>query len=451
MMKKSELKRRLRAESSVFVPDIKNELLKKLNLDTEKPKPAFSLRKISLAFSFLILIIISVIFVKTIPESQNQQALLVLEINPSFEIEIEGDKVLSVRPLNLDAAFVLEETEEPGENLRDVLTKILEKTHELGYLEEDGQAINILTVSSKQKDEDRINKKIKNEVLAIIQSKAWKFNLINRNEDAEIAQKAKKNRVSKGLMLLVERVMASNDDLSLDQALNLSAKELDDLYKDYQGEELQEFLTKYRENKQTVQIEINNILKAKENKIKQIQKQLTDYRTALNENPYEPGLRLEIAVYLNTTFPGYDFESRPADLKGKIEELLQDIDALSYYFDEAISEILDAEFQVFKNEIKKKLKDKDFNFEYEFQKELDFDNIIKNYRRNLSGREIKIYSLTEQIYFLINKNQSRFDPVIEILYNRYQKHLERADESLKNSAYIKEFEAFYNDYLTKSS
>lgn len=442
-MNNRELKRKLRAESTNFVPDIKNELFEKLNLQTkEKPKIFFSLKKLSLAFSVLILTIVS-LFIINAPNSQH--AILLIDINPSFEIEVKNEKVISVQPLNLDAAFVIEEAGTMNKNLDKTLQVIIEKAYELGYLDSE-QTINLLTVSTKQKTEEKINQKIKNKMQSILQKNSWNFRINNKNENNEIVERAKKHRVSKGLMLLIDRAMAKDVTLNLETALTLSPKELNEIIKDYRDHELETFQREYRKNQQIIKEKIENTLKVKEEKIKQIKEQLEAYQKALNENKHNPLLKLEIATYLQGTFPGYNFTSAPGNQKGRIEELLAEINSLENFINEATAEIIQVQSELFTKEIKRKLRNKEFNFEFEFQKDLNFDQLLKKYRRGLSGREIRIYSLAEQIYNLINKNDDRLNIIIESLYRQYQKHLERTDEDFQNSDYIRDFEAFYKNY-----
>lgn len=441
-MKNSNLKRRLRSESKTFVPDIKDELIQKLNLETKaKPNFSFSFKKISLAFSVLVLLIVSFFIINT-PDSRH--AILLIEINPSFEIEIQDEKVLAVRPLNLDAAFVIEEAGAMNKDLDNTLQVIIEKAYELGYLNSE-QTINLLTVSTKQKAEEKINQKIKKKMQVLLQKNSWNFKINNNNENSEIVERAKKNQVSKGLMLLIERAMASDSNLTFKTALTLSPKELNEIIKEYRDNELETFQREYRKNQKIIKEKIESTLKVKEEKIKQIREQLETYQKALKENKQNPLLKLEIAAYLRDTFPGYNFTNGHNNQKGRIEELFAEINALEIFFNEATAEIIEAESELFTKEIKRKLKNKDFNFEFEFQ-DLNFDQILKNYRRGLSGREIRIYSLTEQIYNLINENNPHLNLIIESLYQKYQRHLEKTDEDFQNSDYIRNFEVFYHNY-----
>ena len=146
-MKRSELKKRLRAESRIFVPEINLPFMQK----AEKKK---GIKALSFSLAAALLLIISLIL--TLRVVTPKPALLVLEVNPAFEIEFKAEKVLTVRPLNLDAAFVLEEAE-PGESLDEVLEALLRKASELGYL---GTKRSSLSWPSRKQNRRRVERKI---------------------------------------------------------------------------------------------------------------------------------------------------------------------------------------------------------------------------------------------------------------------------------------------------
>ena len=432
-MKRSELKKRLRAESRIFVPEINLPFMQK----AEKKK---GIKALSFSLAAALLLIISLIL--TLRVVTPKPALLVLEVNPAFEIEFKAEKVLTVRPLNLDAAFVLEEAE-PGESLDEVLEALLRKASELGYLGDEAE-LSFMAVAGKQKTEDGLNEKIHRKIQALLQKNAWNFRL--RNGRAGLEEEAKRHGISPGKMALVKRALAADGNLTLEGALLLSPKELNEIRENYRVEELQEFQKQYRETKQRIEADIEKTLETKAQTSKALREKLKAYKQALAGGG-NARLRKEISIYLETAFPGYEFKSRPLNLRGRIEELLAEAEAIEAFFDEAVAEIIAAEYHLFHNEIKEKLKNKDLNFDFEFQKEVAFDQLIKKYRRGLSGREIRIYMLAEQIYALAKEN-GRFEKRIENLYRQYQKHLEYAGE-FRNSDYIKEFEDFYLEYRNK--
>ena len=424
-MKRSELKKRLRAESRIFVPEINLPFMQK----AEKKK---GIKALSFSLAAALLLIISLIL--TLRVVTPKPALLVLEVNPAFEIEFKAEKVLTVRPLNLDAAFVLEEAE-PGESLDEVLEALLRKASELGYLGDEAE-LSFMAVAGKQKTEDGLNEKIHRIIQALLQKNAWNFRL--RNGRAGLEEEAGDTESAREMALVKGRWQPTGISPWKGPCCFPQGTERDP--ENYRVEELKNSNNTAKPSKNRSGYRKTLETKAQTNKRSQLKLQ-TSARgrgtPASGRNFHLPRNRL----------PGYEFKSRPLNLRGRIEELLAEAEAIEAFFDEAVAEIIAAEYHLFHNEIKEKLKNKDLNFDFEFQKEVAFDQLIKKYRRGLSGREIRIYMLAEQIYALAKEN-GRFEKRIENLYRQYQKHLEYAGE-FRNSDYIKEFEDFYLEYRNK--
>ena len=101
-----KLKKELKQEAKIFVPNVKAEVLESIGI-REKKKRSYTRILVPVLAVFLVF--------HTIPlflnEVNAKETLITVNINPAFLIKVEDDKVKSVEPLNEEAILVLYDEE----------------------------------------------------------------------------------------------------------------------------------------------------------------------------------------------------------------------------------------------------------------------------------------------------------------------------------------------------
>ncbi len=100
--------------------------------------------------------------VKDSNKDEDQEILrITLDINPSLEINVKGDKVESIKALNEDAKKVLDK-ELKGETLEEALKWVLDRSVDLDYIDRD-QAV-ILVMADGKYDQEELERCIRNQI-----------------------------------------------------------------------------------------------------------------------------------------------------------------------------------------------------------------------------------------------------------------------------------------------
>ena len=100
--------------------------------------------------------------VKDSNKDEDQEILrITLDINPSLEINVKGDKVESIKALNEDAKKVLDK-ELKGETLEEALKWVLDRSVDLDYIDRD-QAV-ILVMADGKYDQEELERCIRNPI-----------------------------------------------------------------------------------------------------------------------------------------------------------------------------------------------------------------------------------------------------------------------------------------------
>jgi MFS-type transporter involved in bile tolerance (Atg22 family) len=101
-----KLKKELKQEAKIFVPNIKVEVLESVGIK-EKKKKSYTRILVPVLAVFLLFLTIPLF----LNEVNAKETLVTLNINPAFLIKVEEDKVTGVEALNEDAVLVLYDEE----------------------------------------------------------------------------------------------------------------------------------------------------------------------------------------------------------------------------------------------------------------------------------------------------------------------------------------------------
>lgn len=205
--------------------------------------------KVSVAIALILVFLIG------LPSIQNGDvyAYMTIDINPSFELELDADlHVIDIEPLNDEAKTVLNKLKNwKDQSFQQVTDDIIEVTEDQGYLNNE-QEIIIATVVN---DDKGTNETIKKEIEKMKKSLTKKDIKITAIEsDMKTRKEAKKEGVSTGKYLKEKKQM--NHSKSADQKKETVSKEetpskVDDVPKQAQGtEKVEETLNKNENKKQ---------------------------------------------------------------------------------------------------------------------------------------------------------------------------------------------------------
>lgn len=196
---------------------------------------------------------------------------LAIDINPSMELLVNGETVVSVKACNEDAAILLS-----GENLEDMTVeeateKVVELAEELGYLNEENDDVSI-TVSADEEDWiETLAKKAKKG--AEKGSELAKVNNSDRSADIRKVKKLQEEsaelygKLTPAKLRLIEAIMEYDETMTYEIGASMKVDELvellDDLteeFKDIVGEEMEElFKSKYEEMKKMAEGRIADV------------------------------------------------------------------------------------------------------------------------------------------------------------------------------------------------
>jgi hypothetical protein len=160
---------------------------------------------------------------------QTQDVYLTLDINPSIEIIVnENGKVLHVNPLNEDAELLLLDLNLRGLDIEDVIDIIIEEAIKLGFIDINREE-NIILVDA-QAIAAEIRERIRERVKAEINEAFRKRAMMGRAEDNPYlpahVQEAEAYGVNPGFLRMAKAVAELDDEMTLEEALEMTLEEL---------------------------------------------------------------------------------------------------------------------------------------------------------------------------------------------------------------------------------
>ncbi len=185
-------------------------------------------------------------------EKKVAYSYMAIDINPSIELVIEGETVVSVKACNEDAAILLSGENFEGQNIEIVSQSIVELAEELGYLttENDGVKITVsadsATLQDKLQELAEIGAKAGSKLANVNHAPRWadesKVKELQARADGE-----KYKNLTPAKLRLIEAIMKYDETMTYEKGANMKVSELADIledlaeeYFDIVGDELEE-------------------------------------------------------------------------------------------------------------------------------------------------------------------------------------------------------------------
>jgi hypothetical protein len=388
----SNWKKALRQECQNFVPDRKEIIKKQLGIPLveersypQKPKMIFSWRMVGIAVMFVFTLVMALTMRTPVAQANS---LVTVDINPSIELEVNHQEVVvDLRAMNVDGALLLEEHLDSliGTSIYETLSAIVQYAEEVGYFES-AETVHIYAINQNKKSEERLKNLIATYFSQVSYSLPAPVAVNEDNED--LKNEAAEHDVSVGMMMLIERAMASNTELTIDEALTLSPKQLHEQAKQYDKNQIDEFVEKYEE-------------------------QIASFR-----------------------------DQQQQAINGSSNEFVVEI----------IREKYQQQVNAYKNELREVIKnhgqveDVVFEFDDEFNEDLPTPS-----EDDYEGQELLLMIVRIKTIISSHKGKisNRTLGYIQELYRQYQTQLTKVGPILRNSQKVAEFEAFYQEFLEK--
>lgn len=147
---------------------------------------------------------------------------LTMDVNPSIEIKTNRlDRVVGIRPLNLDAEELLKEFKPNDKNLEKVVSDLVDLMILTGHIKGGDDNIVMISVKDDTVDSQLLNK-VNSAIKAFLENKQIEATILNQ----AIAKGESKIENSSGRAVVAEKISTLGSDLSLDELSNMSLKQL---------------------------------------------------------------------------------------------------------------------------------------------------------------------------------------------------------------------------------
>ncbi|HBP25420.1 MAG TPA: hypothetical protein DD618_00490 [Acholeplasmatales bacterium] len=468
-MRIKDLKEQLRHESGLFVPDLKDQILRTVprsNQPTLQAKRRFGWHlKGALQFS-LSLLLIAIVALAFIGFPKDEEAFentyVSLDINPSMEFEAdEGNLVVSYRAMNVDAEFLLEENdlELIGLPLDDAVESVIGLAVEYGYLDAaDTQgAVMITVVNRNQTREDVIRGMIETQTGAFLNASEMQTQLIVANATSEIRKQASDLDLSVGKMLLIEKARGADANLTIAAAKELSVKELNEIIVGYNQEVIEGFRAEYHSKVETLDEIKETALTSLSSREEGIKADISAlWIMVQNREPLE-NIRQRTEELLVPDLPGLNVDALDSYYRYGVflTELSEQISEKAEMTRNMINVKYQNQIKAFRYQLQSDLKEDQPNFEFAFDEEFEFDFFLDGEASPDSDTEteiLRIISEVDTLMAVIQMNprgqHERVRDKIDRLMDRYAVLMASADtdEDFRTSSRISEFNARYQNY-----
>ena len=422
-MKISKLKKQLKSESKNFVPDIKTDLFKTLGIEVNRgKKPYFNFKPYLVIISTVFILLVGLYFFLNQKSNDFSNTIITIDINPTVEIEVnEKNNVVNIRPLNLDAALLLEENEDLiNQDVYLTLDVIIEMASNAGYLTDN---VEINVVNERQKVEDSLGAKIK--------SHYQNHNNVTVSEATkDIKEKAKTYKVSVGKMKLIEELIKINPELTIDKAKKLSIKELNEQIRSYNEEKINESKQRYNKVIKDFKDVRDHALNDYFNAYEDASRSLTDLKQLIDTGKLSQFLE-KIEVFLATYNIDYEIsELDQEEAYDILEDLSELLEEQNEFITELIAEQYDKQLDIIKDVIKKGPHN-NFTFDFTFIAEIS--------RHYYNDDEKEVVSLINEMNLLID-NYRYFSDKKDII-KEIDEIMEEINELIDDDDISEEFKA----------
>lgn len=469
-MKIKDLKKQLRQESGLFVPDRKDQILRIIPRGS-KPAPLPKRRfgwnlKPALQFSLSLLLLAVVAFAYLGFQKDGEafeNTYVSLDINPSVEFEADdGNVVVSYRAMNVDAEFLLEENdlELVGLPLDDAVESVIGLAVEYGYLDAaDAQgAVMITVINRNQTLEDEIRRMIETQTGAYLSASEMQTQLIIASATSQIRQQASELDLSVGKMLLIEKARAADANLTIEAAKELSVKELNEIAVGYNQSVIEGFRAEYHSKVETLDDLKATALTSLNNREAELEADISElWIMVRNREPLE-NIRQRTEELLLPDFPDLNVDA--LDSYYRYGVFLTGLTEAVSQRAEMTRSMIDAKYQnqikAFRYQLQSDLKEDHPNFEFAFDEEFgleDFPDAELSPNNETEAEILRIISEADTLMAVIRMNprgqHARVRATISRLMEQYSLLMAspEIDAAFRTSAPISEFNLRYQNYL----
>ncbi|MGF7057616.1 anti-sigma factor domain-containing protein [Brassicibacter mesophilus] len=192
-----------------------------------------------------------------------------VDINPSVELSYNlYDRVIDIKGLNEDGTHIIEKIDSyKNKPVKDIITKVIDRAIEEKYIKSDEQNAILVTITEAGSKID--DKEIFQSVDNHMKEEKLETEVVLVKSDKNEYEAAKKNNISPGKQMLINKALKSSDKTNQEDMQNKSVKEIMNIIKESKKEDKKEykedkFDTKYqnsdyKENKQNKQNKHNNV------------------------------------------------------------------------------------------------------------------------------------------------------------------------------------------------
>ncbi len=187
------------------------------------------MKSFKIVLTLMVLFSAIVALVACTDEVSAHDAYVTLDINPSIELVVTPrEKVIYANPLNEDAEMLLLGLDLVSMDLDDAIDLIITEAINLGFIDVDAEEVTIAVTSIAEQAE--LGNIIRERVKAIINQAFMNRAMMGRAEDKGFAPdfvaEAESYGVTPGFLFLARKVTEMDDEITLEEALDMTVDEL---------------------------------------------------------------------------------------------------------------------------------------------------------------------------------------------------------------------------------
>lgn len=325
--------------------------------------------------------------------SATADSYVILDINPSVELIVSPkDKVIHANPLNEDAEILLVDLELVGMNLDEAIDLIIETAIELGFISTDEEAETIVTVELIN-DNDKVQERKRDELKEKINKSFQNRGLLGKAKDKEFGKDLKEEAnlydVNPGFLRLAKEAVFLSDDLTLEEALELTRKELLDIVKEVRKENknmASNLREEFLEAKELLEEEYRPQFEELKNQMATLKARLLEIKELLEDLEDEEAIALLVGEREELKLELEDLIVAFKELKESLKNDIKNIRDEFHEETEGLKEQLKEQKQNRKNEHHEKVKE--FKDKMEERRKNKKDE-IKDYQKGKNNEEEK--------------------------------------------------------------
>jgi hypothetical protein len=197
-------------------------------------------------------------------KQEDSESSVFLKINPEIELVVKGEVVTAVNALNEDANVLIVDNDLIGKTIDEVLEIVIDEAMELGFIDEVGESeFTIETINENEATREKLEKRIRERIQNLINKKDIVSNVKVRVLSSDLMAKAEENGITYGKMMMINRIMATDETKSFDNLKDLSVEELSLLlrenfkdFKEINQEQIIEIRRLREEKKATIKLKL---------------------------------------------------------------------------------------------------------------------------------------------------------------------------------------------------